>query len=300
MDRTLTGQVAIVTGGGKGLGRAFAIHLAELGAAVVVNNRNRVVDARGWGPADHVVAEIVGRGGSAIADYGDVAEPSTANELVEKALTEFGRLDICLTSAAVADPEIFHRTTPENLRAVFEVNVLGTALVASAAMAVMRAAERGCIIMMGSTAGLHGQPTASVYAASKGAVIAMGLTAAAEGANKGVRTNVLLPYAITQMTQGKMDAVIATRMSADVVAPVVGALADPQCTLNGEVIVAGGVGVRAADSIEGATVLLPGGAALSGADLSASLAHSRKGTAHAYRTADAAFQDFAADLIPRI
>ena len=87
----LDGQVAIVTGGGKGLGRAFALHLASLGAAVVVNNRNRVPGADGRSAAENVVDEIVAAGGRAVADHGDVADPATADALVAADHVEIGR-----------------------------------------------------------------------------------------------------------------------------------------------------------------------------------------------------------------
>lgn len=296
MADALTGQVAVVTGGGKGLGRAFALHLAGLGAAVVVNNRNRDVDDDGLGPADHVVAEIISRGGRAVAEHGDVADPATASAVVDAAIGEFGRLDICVTSAAISRPQLFHRTTPENLRTVLEINVIGTALVTAAAMAVMRESGRGSIIMVASSAGLHGEPTVSAYAASKGAVIALARTAAVEGQRRGVRTNVVLPYATTQMTADGMDPELADAMRAELVAPIVGALADPACTLNGEVIVAGGGGLRATDTVEFGTVRIPPGGHLSPDGLVDLLAASRSAPARTYPEAHAAFVDLAGDL----
>ena len=107
-------------------------------------------------------------------------------------------------------------------------------------MIVMRAAGGRCIITVTTTPGLHGKPTVSAYAASEGAVIPIARTARTEGAGKGARTNGSLPYAIIQMTEGGMDPVNAERVSAELVAPVAGAPADPHCTLNGEVIVASG------------------------------------------------------------
>lgn len=290
--QALSGQVAIVTGGGKGLGRAFALDLAAAGAAVVVNNRNRVVDADGRSAADYVVDEIVAAGGQAVANYGDVADPATADALVAAALDTYGRLDICVTSAAVSSPEMFHKTSIENFARVMEINVTGTALVTAAAMRVMREAGHGRIVMIASTAGLHGEPTVSAYAASKGAVIALGRTVAAEGARRGVLTNVLLPYATTQMTEAGMDPQYADAMGSDLVAPIVTALADPSSTVNGQVIVAAGSALRAADSIESGTVMLPDHLTPDGlADL---LATSRTGTQHTYDHAQEAFQDFAA------
>lgn len=293
----LDGQVAIVTGAGKGLGRAFALHLAELGAAVVANNRNREVDANGDGPADHVVREIVAAGGRAVANHGDVSDPATARDLVNAAIDTWGRLDVCVTSAAVSSPQMFHRTTPENFAAVMDINVTGTALIAAAAMAVMREAGYGRIVMVASTAGLHGEPTVSAYAASKGAVIALARTVAFEGERKGVLTNVLLPYATTQMTETGMDPQYADRMRPELVAPVVGALADPNCTLNGHVIVAAGTGLRVADAVEGETVVLPDAERLGPDALAALVRDSRAGASHTYLHAQDAFRSLAADLV---
>jgi NAD(P)-dependent dehydrogenase (short-subunit alcohol dehydrogenase family) len=302
MSGRLDGQVAVVTGGGKGLGRAFALHLAGLGAAVVVNNRNREVDAQGLGPADHVVAEILAAGGRAVAEHSDVRSPGAADAIVRTALEHFGRLDVLVTSAAVSLPQMFHKTTEENFRQVLDINVVGTVLVAAAASAVMRAAGHGRIVLVASTAGLHGEPTVSAYAASKGAVIALGRTMAVEGAPKSVFTNVLLPYATTQMTEQGMDPRHAARMESELVAPVVGALADPDSTLNGEVIVAAGAGLRATDTEERGTVLLPpdaadlAGSGLSGAGLAELLERSRRGPRHRFAHAQEAFQSLASDL----
>ncbi len=292
----LAGNVAIVTGGGKGLGLAFALHLASLGAAVVVNNRLREVDADGLGAADHVAAEIVAAGGEAIAHHGDVADPATGEDLVSTAVDRWGRLDICVTSAAISQPQMFHSTTAENFHAVMEINVTGTVLVASAAMRTMRAAGYGRIILIASTAGLHGEPTVSAYAASKGAVIAAGLTAAAEGRRRGVLTNMVLPYATTQMTEAGMDPRYVEAMRAELVAPVVGALADPRSTLNGQVIVAAGEGVRIARAVQGGTVRLPGTGPLAPEALAELLDVSVASGAYAYSEAQESFQDLAADL----
>ncbi|MFI5952633.1 SDR family NAD(P)-dependent oxidoreductase [Cryptosporangium sp. NPDC051539] len=289
----LAGRVVLVTGGGKGLGRAFALDAAARGARVVVNNRNRVVDDAGRGPADHVVREIEAAGGEAVADHGAVEDPATADRLVATALERWGRLDGLVTSAAISRPQIFHRTSPENLQEVLAVNVVGTALVAAAASRVMRGAGYGRIVLVASTAGLHGEPTVSAYAASKGAVIALGRTAAVEGARRGVRTNVVLPYATTQMTSEGMDPRYAGLMRAEAVAPLVSALLDPGSEINGQVIVAAAGGIRVADSVEGGTVRFDGTT-----DLAAAIAASRGGKQHTYPEAQAAFQDFAAELIP--
>lgn len=294
--RPLDGQVALVTGGGKGLGRAFALHLSQLGAAVLVNNRNREVDADGRGPADHVVAEIEAAGGSALADHHDVTEPGAAEAMVGAAVSRWGRLDICVTSAGVSSPQMFHRTTPENIAQVLGINVTGTALVAAAASAVMREAGHGRIVLVASAAGLHGEPTVSAYAASKGAVIALGRTIAVEGERRGVLTNVLLPYATTQMTETGMDTDHAERMTPEVVAPVVGALVHPESTLNGQVLLTGGRGLRAASTVEHGTVLLPEGS-LDPGTLARLLTTSREQPATSHGHALEAFRSLAEDVV---
>ncbi|MBF6353041.1 SDR family NAD(P)-dependent oxidoreductase [Nocardia higoensis] len=293
MRPSLTDHVVVITGAGKGLGRAFALDLAAHGARVVVNNRNRVVDDRGLGPADHVVREILAMGGDAVADYCAVEDPGTAERLVQTALDRWGRLDALVTNAAISRPQMIHKTTAENLTDVLAVNVTGTILPAAAASRVMREAGYGRIVLVASTAGLHGEPTVSAYAASKGAVIAFGRTAAVEGARRGVYTNTVLPYATTQMTEANIDPRHAAKMQAEAVAPLVRALLDPRSTINGEVIVAAAGALRTADAVEGATVTLPASADPS--DLADLLATSRNGARHTFPEAQAAFQHFAAE-----
>lgn len=290
----LEGQVIVISGGGRGLGRAFALHLAERGARLVVNNRNRIVDDRGLGPADHVAAEIRALGGEAVAEHGDVADPATAQNVVKLALDTWGRLDGCVTSAAVSGPAMFHKSTPEEFAAVLRTNVLGTAQIAAACAAAMRERGHGRIVLVASTAGLHGEPTVSAYAASKGAVIALGKTIAVEGAPRGVHCNVLLPYALTQMTDAGMDPRHRDLMDPAAVAPLVAALCDPASTVNGQVIVAAAGGLRVADAVEYGTVRHDG--PVDAAGLAGLLERSRSGPAHRYAHAQDAFQDFAREL----
>ncbi|MGI8331196.1 SDR family NAD(P)-dependent oxidoreductase [Actinomadura scrupuli] len=295
-SKPLDGQVVVITGGGRGLGRAFALHLAGQGARLVINNRNRIVDERGLGPADHVVAEIRAAGGAAVAEHGDVAEPATADRLVELALSTWGRIDACVTSAAISSPGMFHKSGAESFASVIRTNLLGSAQVAAACAAVMREQRHGRILLVASTAGLHGEPTVSAYAASKGGVIALGRSIAVEGAARGVFTNMLLPYALTQMTDAGMESRHRDLMDAAAVAPVAAALCDPRCTLNGEVIVAAGGGLRVASSVEWGTVALPTGSALDPAGLAGLVADSRKGPAHEYVNAQDGFLDFAEEM----
>jgi NAD(P)-dependent dehydrogenase (short-subunit alcohol dehydrogenase family) len=256
----LSGQVAVVSGGGKGIGRAICVHLASLGASVVVNNRNRTAGPDGRGPADYVVEEITSAGGQAVADYSDAADPNSGAAMVDLALATWGRLDICIPNAGVTRPAMFHKQADEDLVTVMETNFFGAARLAKAAMAVMRPAGYGRIVLVSSTGGFHGVIGEGAYAASKGALNALGRTLAGEGVGRGVRTNVLMPYATTQMTEeGISSDSVRSWMSTDVVAPVVGALVDPRCELNGEMLIVGGGRLRRATPVEWDPVDLPDG-----------------------------------------
>jgi NAD(P)-dependent dehydrogenase (short-subunit alcohol dehydrogenase family) len=294
--RPLAGRVGIVTGGGKGLGRAFALDLASAGASVVVNNRNREVDALGRGPADHVVAEIVAAGGDAVAEYSDVALPSSAAAILDAALRQYGRIDFLVTSAAISGVGMLHKTTPERFDEVTTINIGGSAHLAASCSAVMRPAGFGRIVLIASNAGLHGEPTASAYSASKGAMIAFGRAIAVEGARRNVLTNIVLPFATTQMTDAEMDARYRELMTADLVAPVVTALVDPDCELNGQVLISGGGGLKAATAMEFGTVRLPAEDDLTPAALTALIAQSRETPPREFPDAETAFFAFADDL----
>ena len=300
-DGPLAGRVAVVSGGGRGLGRSFCLALSRQGAKVVVSNRNRVTDADGRGPADHVVSEITAAGGEAVADYSDAADPAGGEAVVAAAVRRWGRLDICVANAAIGTAGMFHKQPAAQFGEVLEVNLHGSVRLARAAMAVMRPAGYGRIILVASTGGLHGDVGLSAYAASKGGLLAFGRSLAAEGLSKGVLTNMLLPYALTQMTEAQMTeaqmiadgvpAEVRTRLEPDLVAPVVTALASPECRLNGEYIVTGGGRLRRASAVEWGTVLLPNGPDLSPSQLHVLLAESGRGEPREFRVAVDAFHD---------
>ena len=274
-DTPLAGRVAVVSGGGRGLGRSFCLALARQGAKVVVNNRNRVTDAGGRGPADHVAEQITAAGGEAVAEHSDAADPAGGEAIVAAAVERWGRLDICVANAAIGAGGMFHKQPAAQFGEVLEINLHGSVRLARAAMAVMRPAGYGRIILVASTGGLHGDVGLSAYAASKGGLLAFGRSLAAEGAGKGVLTNMLLPYALTQMTDDGMPPEVRARMGPDLVAPVLTALASPECRLNGEYLVTGGGRLRRASVVEWGTVLLPNGPDLSPVQLHALLARER-------------------------
>jgi NAD(P)-dependent dehydrogenase (short-subunit alcohol dehydrogenase family) len=283
--------VAVVSGGGRGLGRSFCLALARQGARVVVNNRNRVVDGDGRGPADHVAAEIAAAGGEAVAEYSDAADPSSGEAMVAAAVERWGRLDICVANAAIGTGGMFHKQPAARFDEVLEINLRGGIRLARAAMAVMRPAGYGRIILVASTGGLHGDVGLSAYAAGKGGLLAFGRSLAAEGAARGVLTNLLLPYALTQMTDDGMPSAARRVMEPDLVAPVLTALASPECRLSGEYIVTGGGRLRRASVVEWGTVLLPNEPDLSPDQLQALLAESGRGQPREFRVSADAFRD---------
>ncbi|MBX3477724.1 MAG: SDR family NAD(P)-dependent oxidoreductase [Brevundimonas sp.] len=246
----LSGRVAIVTGAGNGLGRAYALDLARRGAAVVVNNRRHPgqpdADTSAWRTAE----AIRQAGGRAIENYGSVEAPGSGQGMVEAALETFGRLDIVVANAASPQASGFSRTSLEDFRAIFDVGFLGTLNLLHAAWPVFRQAGYGRIITTTSSAGRYGQHGLAAYGASKAAVETLTRTLAAEGARHGVRANSVSPYAASQMTADHMRPDVAALFRPEKVAPLIAWLASEACDLNGQVIVAGGGRFRRAFCVE--------------------------------------------------
>ncbi|MEU5264755.1 SDR family oxidoreductase [Amycolatopsis sp. NPDC021455] len=199
----LDGRAVVVTGAGRGLGRAFARHAAESGAAVLVND----IDAE---PAHYTVAAIEANGGTALASVGSVADAGYARSLISLCHNHFGTLDGLVNNAAVgyhAPP--WEDDDTERTRALIETNVLGPLHCGTAAAKVMCAQGRGVIVNVTSGA-MIGQRRAAAYSASKGAVASMTYSWAGDLAAHGVRVNAVSPIAWTRLMaadpNGKRDA----------------------------------------------------------------------------------------------
>jgi NAD(P)-dependent dehydrogenase (short-subunit alcohol dehydrogenase family) len=243
--------VAIVTGAGKGLGRAYAQLLAARGARVVVNNRRRSQDEPA--SADEVVQAIRQAGGQAIANYESVEDPTAGERIVQQALDTWGRIDVLVNNAGVDQRSTFHKVSVEQFRQIFDINFYGSLYVTHAAYARMRAAGYGRIVVSTSVAGLYGLHGLTAYSASKAALIGFMRTLAAEGKSHNVLTNAIAPYAATPMTarQGNMPEEFMQTMSPEFVAPMVTLLVSEQTNLNGQVIIAGRGAFRRAANVEG-------------------------------------------------
>lgn len=245
----LQNQVIIVTGAGRGLGRAYALDLARRGASIVVNTRPREADAPG--SAEAVVAEIIALGGQAVAAPLAVEEANSGDRLLATALNAFGRIDGLLNNAGAPEAKTLHKQTTDAFRQVFEVNFFGALTPTLPIYRHLRAQGSGRILMSTSAAGLHGVHGMAAYSSSKAALIGLMRVIALEGASHDVGCNAIAPYAATGMTADYLDADSAARMGPEHVAPVVSWLMSPDCPLNGQTLVAGAGAVRPAARIEG-------------------------------------------------
>ncbi|BCV21011.1 3-oxoacyl-[acyl-carrier-protein] reductase [Moorella sp. Hama-1] len=191
----LKGQVAVVTGASRGIGRATAVALARAGARVVVNY-TRQKEA-----ADQVVATIREEGGQAIAIKADVADHDAARELIQAAVQEFGRLDILVNNAGIARDNLAARLKPEDWEAVLQTNLTGVFNCCQAALKPMLRQRQGRIINLASVVGLRGNAGQVNYAAAKAGVTGLTMALAKEVASRGILVNAVAPgFIATEMT----------------------------------------------------------------------------------------------------
>jgi NAD(P)-dependent dehydrogenase (short-subunit alcohol dehydrogenase family) len=239
VSRLCEGRVAIVTGAGRGIGRAHAIELARYGAKVVVNDIGAEADGRGASssPAAEVVEEIVRGGGEAIANHDDVADFEAARRLIGSAIGKWGRLDVLVNNAGFLRDRMFVSTSAEEWDAVIRVHLRGHYAAAHHAAGYWREqAKKGSaldarIINTSSGAGLLGSVGQATYSAAKAGIAALTLVQAAELGRYGVTVNAIAPAARTRMTEAvfadtmKKPAAGFDAMSPDNIAPLVAWLA---------------------------------------------------------------------------
>src|SRR3984885_1213573 len=238
-DLRFDNRVAVVTGAGRGLGRAYAELLASRGAKVVVNDSGgslagEGVDAR---PAEQVVSAIAAAGGQAVACAEAVSPPEGGDAIVGTALEHYGRLDILIHNAGNVRRGSLKEMSYEDFDAVLDVHLRGAFNVVRPAFPVMCQAGYGRIVLTSSIGGLYGNRDVANYAAAKAGVIGLSNVAAIEGADDGVTCNVIVPAAVTRMADG-IDTSAYPPMGPDLVAPVVGWLAHESCSVSGEMFIA--------------------------------------------------------------
>ena len=194
--RTLDGQIALVTGASRGIGRAVALALAEAGAEVVVNYSSSP-DA-----ADAVVAEIKDSGGQAYALQANVAEEEAVNSLVKTVIERSGRIDVLVNNAGITRDGLLMRMKTEDWQAVINLNLSGVFLCTRAVARPMLKQKSGRIINITSVVGLMGNAGQSNYAAAKAGVVGFTRSTAKEMASRGITVNAVAPgFIATDMTK---------------------------------------------------------------------------------------------------
>lgn len=229
-------RVVIISGAGKGLGKAYAHYLAERGMAVVVNNRRHASDEEA--SADAVVREIRSAGGEAVAHYGAAEDPQTGASLLDLALETFGRLDAVIANAGISEGATFCKQTPESIAQNITINLLGTAYLLLPTFRHLYEQRSGHVLLSTSAAGLFGEHGLPAYSASKAGLIGLMQSLALEGRPHEVFVNAIAPFARTQMTEATLEAASVPGLAPEEVAPIAARLIAANSRMGGEVIIA--------------------------------------------------------------
>ena len=231
-------RVAVITGAGRGLGRAYALLLASQGAKVVVNDAGVSLKGQGpdAGPAQEVAQEIKAAGGEAVACTESVATAEGGKAIIQAALDHYGRVDILIHNAGNVRRGSLKEMTYADFDAVLDVHLRGAFHVVRPAFPLMCKAGYGRIVLTSSIGGLYGNRDVANYSVSKAGLLGLSNVAALEGAAEGVKSNVIIPAAVTRMAEG-LDTSAYPPMSPELVAPVVGWLAHESCSISGEMLI---------------------------------------------------------------
>ncbi|WP_010539702.1 SDR family oxidoreductase [Dietzia alimentaria] len=216
-----TDRVAIITGAGGGLGRAYALALAERGAKVVVNDLGGDVHGEGGtaSAAQLVVDEIVAAGGEAMVDGHDITDESAVDALVGSVIEKWGRIDVLINNAGILRDKSFAKMSTDDFRKVLEVHLMGSVNCTKAVWPHMADAGYGRILMTTSTSGIYGNFGQSNYASAKSGLAGLMNVLAIEGARKDIKVNAIAPTAATRMTEDLLPQQVLDVMGPETIAP---------------------------------------------------------------------------------
>lgn len=237
-----SGHTILVTGAGRGLGRSHALLLASLGANIVMNDASLSLDGSRSDDDDAIaqtVTELEAHGHGVLVSNHDVTDPAAVDEMVAQAVDTFGGLQGAICNAGFVRDRSLVNLTDEDLRSVIDVHLLGSALVARAAMRVFRESNFGRIVMTTSGAGLYGNPGQSNYAAGKMGIVGLTKVLAIEGSRSEVKVNVVAPAAMTRMTESLQLGRVADHLDPTTVSALFALLCSSECPTSGEIFEAG-------------------------------------------------------------
>lgn len=234
-----SGRVAVITGAGGGLGREYALLLAERGASVVVNDLgvSRKGEGKSSSAADIVVQEIKSKGGKAVPDYNSVEE---GEKIIQTAINNFGRIDILINNAGILRDRAFTNVTNEDWDIIHRIHLRGSFLVTRAAWPYFKKQNYGRVIMTASGAGIYGNFGQSNYSAAKLGLLGLSNTLAIEGKKYNVKCNTIVPVAASRLTEDIMPPDILEQLKPNCVSPVVAWLCHEDCPETGGVFEAAG------------------------------------------------------------
>lgn len=259
MPYDFTGQVAIITGAGGGLGRAHAMAFAARGAMVVINDLGGTRDggaaAGHASAAEKTVQEITDLGGKAIANGGNVTSESDMQAMTDQTMTAFGRIDILVNNAGILRDKTFTKMTLDDFKTVMGVHLMGSVITTRAVLPVMQAREYGRIVMTTSSSGLYGNFGQSNYGAAKLGLVGLTQTLKLELYKYGIRVNALAPVAATRMTDDLMPPQMLDLLTPESVSPAVLYLCGKDAP-TGEIITAGAGTFARAQILESAGLFL--------------------------------------------
>lgn len=244
-ELNFNGRVAIVTGAGRGLGRAYALELASRGAKIIVNDVGGDIGGSGQdaSPASEVVNEIMGRGGAAEINTASVATTEGCQSIIQHALESFEKIDILIHNAGNVRHSPLAKMSDEDFQAVLDVHFMAGFRLVRGVFPLMAEAKYGRIVLTSSIGGLYGNHDIVNYAMSKSGMIGLNNVVALEGEAVGVKCNLIVPGSLTRIASGAdergfpIDFSAFPPMSPDMVAPMVSWLAHEECSVTGEMMI---------------------------------------------------------------